>query len=153
PFADGVEALFHADGKFTLLRFGEFALIPRLSRRDTDRCQLRSNVFVLRILGSELQEESEILRELELERFFAIERRPFDRRSRSRCGLLQVSGKRLNDVSLLDLFHVRHVRRIEELRAEDRQSELGLNRKRFLDSAGSLALPVRAENHVAAAIV
>src|SRR5258708_19252509 len=69
------------------------------------------------------------------------------------CGGAKERRQRLCLVTGLHFLHVVEVARIEQLRAIDSEDEFCLRAKDFFHPLGRLALPIRASDEVAAAIV
>src|SRR5208283_5050528 len=118
----GVAGL-HAQANFEVVFEVEVFKVEFLSRADADAGKLRANLLFFRRGGSELQGEVEILEKVRLDRVL-VNRREVDGWRRGRRGLMQIRRERLHVVAVLNLDHVRHVVRVEKLRAIDRHREL-----------------------------
>src|SRR5439155_20769815 len=70
-----------------------------------------------------------------------------------RCGLAEKRRERLHLVACLDLSHIVHVTRVEELRAIRWERQFGLTAKDLLDALGRVTLPSRPSEQEAAASV
>src|SRR6185437_2530758 len=95
--------------------------IESLSRSDAEASQFLTGRYFLGSGGSELERKIEIVEEVRLHELTVDLREVDGRRGR---GLLEKGREGLRFVTGLDLNHVRHVRRVEELGAIDRKREL-----------------------------
>jgi len=117
---DGVGDFFgsclHPRGHRRLDIGGETLEVEGLSRADAEGREFGADGFLFRSGRGELQGEVEILEEVGLHECL-VDLREVDRRRGGRRGLLEVGRERLHLVAGLDLDHVRHVGRVEKLRA------------------------------------
>ena len=146
-----VVSILHRKAYFRLVRLSQFAEGKLLAGGDANGAKSLALGGFFRHGRAELQQEIQERREVSLERsiseFWKIDRR-------GRCGrrLVQERRERRHFIALLDLFHVGHVRGIEELCAEDGERELRLGTKYLFDPVRCVAFPARSRDRVAASI-
>src|SRR6266849_4620534 len=97
----------------------------------------------------ELQGEVEILEEVRLHHLL-VDLGEIDGRGRRWRGLLEEGRQWLHLVARLDLDYVRHIGRIEELRAIGRGRELRGGTKHLLDARGCFAFPIGPSHQIVA---
>src|SRR4029077_18332472 len=121
--------------------------IELLARADPESSQLLTGSYFLGSGGSELERKIEIVEEVRLHEL-TVDLREVDGRSRRGRGLLEKGRKGLRFVTGLDLDHVRHVRRVEELGPEDSYRKLRRGIEHLLDTGGRVAFPVGPRDYV-----
>src|SRR6266852_1172750 len=140
-------AVIHAQPDFKLVLQRKILEVEGLARADADAGKLLANDTFFRPRRCELQREVEILEEVFL-REFLVDLWEVDGRRGSRRRLFQIGGKRLHLVAGLDLLNIRHVCRIEKLRAVGSGRKLRRGPEYLLDAGGRCTLPIRSNDHI-----
>src|SRR5262249_1707025 len=106
----------------------EILRLESLSRRDTHLFESGPQGLLRRLDRAELEDEIELVEEAwrPAHRVRGQRLREFDQACRGRRPLSEECRKRLHLVFRLDLLDVSKIRRVEELRAHDREGELRL---------------------------